>query len=149
MGNFCPFSFFCIRTGLYRLSLCFSKQRLTIILSLVCVGWGVMLSRQSDVPNISDLFLTRVYKRVELCWLIERRVHAGYWGLAATQCVYRVRMMPLRQSHAYISYRPHIPPNNFCALAQRRLHYSVEMLAWKQIKHKLLSIFLVCFFVIL
>jgi uncharacterized membrane protein len=66
-GKFFPFSFFCIRTGLYRLSLCFSKQRLTIILSLVCVGWGVMLSRQSDVPNISDLFLTRVYKRVELC----------------------------------------------------------------------------------
>lgn len=54
------FSFFCIRTGLYRVSLCFSKQRLTIILSLVCVGWGVTLSRQSDVPNISDLFLTRV-----------------------------------------------------------------------------------------
>jgi hypothetical protein len=88
-----------------------------------------MLSRQSDVPNISDLFLTRVYKRVELCWLIERRVHAGYWGLAATQCVYRVRMMPLRQSHAYILH-----PNNFCSLAQRRLHYSVEMLAWKQIR---------------
>lgn len=64
-GKCFPFSF-SVYVPVYIDSLCFSKQRL-VLFSLVCVGWGVMLSRQSDVPKISDLFLTRAYKRVELC----------------------------------------------------------------------------------